>query len=188
MQYLTYKTETGGHPPHSLYRPREATQLLLFQPEPVDPAAEAFRTQVLQLESALLEQPPVTFDTTHHFFPGLYAREFFQPKGTVVTSKIHRHPYLLVLAYGAVRMRTEQGIDTYHGPMVMPTFAGVKRALFTLEDCLFISAHPTDKTDLAAIEDDLIVTDPQEWAELAVLPRPALADWSALPVVEENDE
>lgn len=163
-----------------------ANQLEMFpRPSALAPAALYHRNQLLTLEDAARRHlKPVDCRTVHHFFPGLYAREFHMPANSLVTSKIHRHDYLLVLVQGRVVMRTELGEDTFEALSIMPAFAGVKRALLSLEDCVFITAHPnpTNTRDLSQLEDELIISDLAEWA---TCPEPT-NDWSVLPIVEEE--
>lgn len=104
-----------------------------------------------------------------------------------MTSKIHRHPYMLILAQGRVVMHTELGRQVFESPAVMPCFPGVKRVLLALEDCTFVTAHPTDETDLNKIEDEFIIADLDEWA-MCASPVQQTADWSDLPIVEEGIE
>jgi hypothetical protein len=184
--YQTFQTETVTQSEESLYP--SARQIDLFaQAKPDLPLATTeFRLNLLAFEDAARRQlAPVACKTVHHFFPGLYAREFHMPANSVVTSKIHRHDYLIILVQGRVTMRTEQGGETFEALSVMPAFAGVKRLLFSHEDCVFITAHPnpSNTRDLMKLEDDLIISDLNEWARC---PEPT-TDWSACPIVEEDE-
>ena len=177
-------TETVTRNPDQLYP--SAKQLEMFQlPTVLSPTSVAFRANLLALEDAAFRQlKPIDIRTVHHFFPGVYAREFHMPANSLVTSKIHRHDYLLILVQGRVTMRTELGQETFEALSVMPAFAGVKRALLSHEDCVFITAHPnpTNTRDLAQLEDELIIADLSEWA---MCPEPT-TDWSACPIVDEE--
>ena len=180
-----YRTaETTTRNPAELYPAAKQVEMFPLQ-SVVSPESAAFRANLLALEDAAHRQlKPVDCRTVHHFFPGVYAREFHMPANTLVTSKIHRHDYLLVLVQGRVTMRTEQGQEVFEALSVIPAFAGVKRALLSHEDCVFITAHPnpTNTRDLSQLEDELIISDLNEWA---MCPEPT-SDWSALPIVEEE--
>ena len=57
-----------------------------------------------ELEAGMLQFPEQLIDlpVTHRFTPGLYSREIFMPKGTFVTSKIHKTEHPLVILSGAL--------------------------------------------------------------------------------------
>lgn len=95
----------------------------------------------------------------HHFAPGMYGRELAIPAGNMVVGKIHRHAHLVSLMTGTAVIVTDQGRERITGPATWVSPAGVKRALVTLTDCVFLTVHlnPTDTTDLEVIEADVIV-------------------------------
>ena len=48
-------------------------------------------SRVDELELAMMENyPAVDLPLKHYFTKGLYCREIFMPKGTLLTSKIHK--------------------------------------------------------------------------------------------------
>ena len=48
----------------------------------------------------------------------------------------------------------------YEAGSVIVSAPGTKRALLAIEDCLYLTVHRTDKTDLAQVEADVIEPDP----------------------------
>ena len=96
------------------------------------------------------------FPLTHHFAPGLYAREMFLPANHAVIGKIHKHSHLNILVKGRVIVATEDGKKELKGGDVFTSYAGTKRAVNVLEDTIWITLHPTNETDLEKIEDELI--------------------------------
>ena len=99
----------------------------------------------------------VSLPLTHRFTPGLYVREIFMPKGTLVTSKIHktRHPY--VISMGVVSVWTEaDGVKNLAAPHTGITEPGTRRLIYVHEDCIWTTFHPTNETDIDKIEEQII--------------------------------
>jgi hypothetical protein len=117
------------------------------------------REQLLALQEAAKELPnqiDPNENLWHHFAPGLYARELWIPADSFVVGKIHKHEHLAMLVYGTASIADEFDNVKMSGPCLFKSKAGVKRALYTHEDCLFITFHPTELTDLEAIEEHVI--------------------------------
>lgn len=117
------------------------------------------RETLLRLEDAIRELPTVEPPVTHHFSEGVYAREMFIPRGTVLTGKIHRFAHLNVLTQGEISVLTEEGVRRLKAPCVIPSEAGIKRAGYAHTDCRWITIHPTNERDLDKIEAHFIVPD-----------------------------
>ncbi len=94
----------------------------------------------------------------HTFVDGAYVREIFMPKGTVITSKIHKicHPYFILT--GKVIVATEEGVVNIEAPYSGVTPAGTKRVIHVLEDCRWVTVHtnPDNTQDLGEIESRII--------------------------------
>jgi hypothetical protein len=93
---------------------------------------------------------------THHFAPGLYAREIFMPAGVCVVGKIHKHAHVNNISKGRVLVTTEFGKEEFCAPYQFVSLPGTKRAVLVLEDCIWTTYHPTEETDLARIEGHVI--------------------------------
>lgn len=101
------------------------------------------------------------FPLKHFFAPGgtckyVYAREILLPAGTVVVGKIHKHAHLNMLMRGRVRVLTEKGPEEFVGPLTMVSQPGTKRAVYAIEDSVWVTVHLTNSEDLAEIEDEII--------------------------------
>jgi hypothetical protein len=95
----------------------------------------------------------------HIFTPGIYTRQITIKAGTVVVGKIHRHEHPSFLMSGRVRVVTEEGgMEEIIAPKVMVSPSGTKRAVFALEDAVWVTVHsnPTDTQDLDEIEKEVI--------------------------------
>jgi hypothetical protein len=125
------------------------------------------RSLLLQLEQAIASCPTafhgdsVHCPLKHSFGNGIYMREIFIPKGTVLTGKIHRHAHPNVLLKGVVEVFTENGgLEHYEAPMTMISQAGTKRAVLALEDTVWITFHNVgEERDLEKIESMVIAPD-----------------------------
>ncbi len=114
------------------------------------------RIQALQAEVA--KYPQLTLEPEHFFAPGMYGRRLDIPAGSVVVGKVHRHDHLVMLMQGKAEIATPDGQRvTVKGPSVWVSKAGTKRAIYTHTDCAFFTTHATDETDLAKIEEYVIV-------------------------------
>ena len=54
---------------------------------------------------------------------------------------------------------SENGVETIEAPHHGITKPGTKRAIFTHEDCVFITVHATDKTTPEEVEEEVIAKD-----------------------------
>jgi len=124
---------------------------------PADP--QSMRDKILRLEGEMLKREQVNIKTTHHFAPGIYAREIFIPKGTILTGKIHRLGHLNVLSLGDISVMTEHGIRRLIAPCTILSSAGIKRVGYAHEDSIWTTFHanPTDEQDLEKLESHFIV-------------------------------
>lgn len=91
------------------------------------------------------------------FTPGLMTRKIFMAAGTRHLSKIHKTHHQFFIMQGACLVSENGGdpilmVAPYHGE----TKPGTWRELFIVMDCVWITAHPTDKTTVAEVEKDII--------------------------------
>lgn len=111
-------------------------------------ACRALATQDHQrldaLERRILDElPPVHLPVVHRFTPGLYLREVFMPRGTLLTSQFHEteHPYVVLSGVALVSIPGEEPVRLEAGHVGI-TRAGTRRALLIEEDCRWITFHP----------------------------------------------
>lgn len=121
------------------------------------------RGKIAQFEQVLATFPGAKFGDQescplkHSFADGVYVREIFIPKGTLLTGKIHRHSHPNFLMQGEVSVVTEGGgVQRLKAPLAMISKAGTKRVVYAHTDVVWITVHVTDETDLEKIEDEVI--------------------------------
>ena len=112
------------------------------------------RAAISSLEAAVGKLPQIEFSLKHTFTTGVYCREIFIPKGSVIVGKIHRHDHLNFISKGDVTVLTKDGLRRIKGPCTMVSSAGTKRALYAHADTIWttIHANPTNETDIEKLE------------------------------------
>lgn len=93
----------------------------------------------------------------HSFAPGLYARQLWRPKGTLIVGKTHRTGCMNFLMTGHLTVWSNGETRDYIAPAVWASTGGAKRVTFAREDSLLVTVHATNETDLDKLEAELIV-------------------------------
>lgn len=114
------------------------------------------REKLARLEAALFAGNPVDLPVKHHFSRGVYARELFIPKGTVLVGKIHKYSQINIVNLGDISVLTEDGVKRVKAGATIVSPAGIKRAGYAHEDTVWTTIHGTHETDLDKLEDELI--------------------------------
>lgn len=120
-------------------------------------AALVMRGKISALANEMLELPQVDCPVTHRFAPGVYLREIFMPRDTYVIGKIHATKHFNNLLEGCVTVITAESQEYLQAPCTFVSDAGVQKVVYMHTDCRWQTIHVTDKTDLAEIEQDVIV-------------------------------
>lgn len=113
----------------------------------------------LRLEAAILDEPQTDCPTKHYFSPGLYAREMFIPAGTVLTGATHKVRHLAVFV-GDISVWEHGQVKRLTGHHTFISEPGAKRVGYAHADTYCTGFFPTDKTDVAELERELIEEDP----------------------------
>lgn len=118
------------------------------------------REKIAAYEKAIAEHlPPYDPKVDHVFAPGVYARAINMPAGTTYTSKIHKTEHLVIVCSGRVTVSTDKEVSVVRGPCIFTTKPNTKRAVYVHEDCVWITIHATEETDLEKIEEQVIAKD-----------------------------
>lgn len=121
------------------------------------------RTQVVELERAMRELPPVEMPVTNHFSHGVYGREIFIPAGSVLTGHIHKFTNMNVLLEGDMSVLTEEGMQRVGAGFVVVSPPGTKRAAYAHTDCRWLTIHGTHETEVEVIEREFVAHSEQEF-------------------------
>lgn len=109
-----------------------------------------------QLELMMCSHPGVIdLPIEHTFTPGLYVRTLRAPAGVLATTYIHKqeHPFVLVSGVISIFSDTDETkVVTLEAPYHGITKAGTRRVVYVHEDCVFMTFHPTELTDVDEAE------------------------------------
>lgn len=117
---------------------------------------------VQQFESAMRarndETPELEYDPEpeHLFAPGVYMRVLEMKAGAAIVSKIHKTEHFCIALTGRALVRVGDELEEIVAPRIMRTMPGTQRSLVILESAVWLTIHPTDETDVAAIEQQII--------------------------------
>ena len=106
-------------------------------------------------DKKLHERNPVK----HSFADGCYIRQIFNPANELLVTKIHKKEHPFFLMQGEMSILTEDGVKHLKAPYHGITKPGTKRIIYTHSDCIFITVHATEETDVAKIEEQVIAKD-----------------------------
>jgi hypothetical protein len=118
------------------------------------------RDKILGIESIMFMRKDIQIEVpvTHYFSTGVYAREIFIPKGSLIVGKIHKYDQINIISKGDISVVSEQGPIRIKAPYTIVSPAGTKRIAYVNEDTVWTTIHPNpkDEKDLDKLEDTLI--------------------------------
>ena len=124
-----------------------------------------FREKISDLEQAIIAVEGTTGEVMHNANPvkhtfagGCYIREIYNPAHELIVTKIHKKEHPFFLMKGEMSILTEEGIQNIKAPYQGVTKPGTKRAIYTHEECIFITVHATDSTTIEDVEDEVVCT------------------------------
>ena len=125
-----------------------------------------FRENISELEKAVVETDGgmtgellhQTNPVKHTFAGGCYIREIYNPANELIITKIHKKEHPFFLMKGEMSILTEDGIEHIKAPYQGITKTGTKRAIYTHEECTFITVHATENTTIEDVEDEVVCT------------------------------
>ncbi len=127
----------------------------------------SFRNKIVEFENQLQKNPAALNKNNlqklnpvkHSFADGCYIREIFNPANELLITKIHKKNHPFFLTQGEMSILTELGVEHIKAPYNGITKAGTKRIIYTHTDCVFITVHATQQTDINKIEEEVIAKD-----------------------------
>jgi len=93
---------------------------------------------------------------TNFFARGLYARQLFMPKGTIVTGSIHRYEGITIMLSGDVEVYDGDKVERINTPFIKVSPPGTQRSFYALEDTIWVCIHPTNSKDVDEIKEEFI--------------------------------
>lgn len=124
-----------------------------------------FREKITELEQAIINVEGTTGDVMHKANPvkhtfagGCYIREIYNPANELIITKIHKKEHPFFLMKGEMSILTEEGIQNIKAPYQGVTKPGTKRAIYTHEECVFITVHATNNTTIEDVEEEVVCT------------------------------
>jgi len=98
-----------------------------------------------------------------HLEGGLYTREIFMPKGSIVVSMIHKQQHPSFLLKGKLSYLTDEGeVVTIEAPHKIFTQIGTQRVLYMHEDSEWCCVYKTDAQTFEEAEADVYTMDYKE--------------------------
>lgn len=110
------------------------------------------QNDIIQLQSLMLKGDTIELETRHHFSDGLYARELFIPAGVCLVGALHKTKHLYTVVKGKCRVATQFENIEIEAPFMGETIPGTKRVIYAETDCVWITYHPTELTNVEEIE------------------------------------
>lgn len=121
--------------------------------------------QITKLADVIREMPQHNFEVKHHFSPGVYARELIIPAGATAVGCVHLHENMNMLVKGRVQVTTEEGVVEVCAPFIVVSPPGTQRALYALEDSVWVTIHGTHETDLDVLRKTFVVDNHEQYLE-----------------------
>lgn len=126
-----------------------------------------FTQSIVEAEKFLLSLEQKDLPVRHYFANGMYARELFIPKGTVLTGAIHKTEHLCVM-YGDIEIRSEFNNGRFTGYHMFVSQPGEKRIGYAHEDTYFTTMHPASTTDTDELEKLLTCRSYEEYGQYLI--------------------
>lgn len=121
--------------------------------------------KIVDTVEGMAKGPVLDIPVTHRHTPGLYIREVALPKGAHIVTKVHKVEHPFVVSAGKLLVwQPGQKPEIISAPYTGITKAGTIRLAIVLEDAVWTTFHPTDKTDVSEIETE-VVMEPREALE-----------------------
>lgn len=128
------------------------------------------REAINAFQNAAMASPDkVELKLNHIFSDGIYARELFIPKDTIVVGKIHKFHNFNILLKGRMQVLVGDEVKIVEAPFHVVSPPNTKRIAKALEDCIWITILRTDEIDLDKIENHFTCDTDEEFLEFCKL-------------------
>lgn len=95
-------------------------------------------------------------DIHHHFAAGLYAKEYFLPKGWAVPQHTHPYSHLSILAKGIVYVDVDGEQTRYEAPACIEILANKSHVIITETDTIWYCVHAVNEAEKFQVDNELI--------------------------------
>ena len=114
---------------------------------------------VQELGKFLETQEQVECPITHAIFGGVYVREMFIPKDTLIIGKRHRLETCNMLISGTISiyMGPHLPVKRITAPSIFKSEPFGQKMGYALTDVIFVTVHPTEETDVEKMEEILTI-------------------------------
>jgi hypothetical protein len=133
---------------------------------------EAFRNQLSKIDGAVehsTDEMQESFPVIHDLKDGLYTREIFMPKGSLVVSFIHKQNHPSFFLEGEMSILTDAGeVKKIKAPMKVMTETGTQRVAYMHEDCKWVCVYRTDQTEIKEAQKDVYTLNYKDLPELVI--------------------
>ena len=119
-------------------------------------AEEHYRVMQRFIDS-MKNLPKGKYKYKHHFTDGIYIRELFLTKGTMIVGARHLKETALMVTKGSLKIFSENGLKISKAGDIIISPVGTQRAGYALEDCIVVTIHRVDTVDLDEVVSRLAV-------------------------------
>ncbi len=123
------------------------------------------RQKVFKAEALMLQMPQRELEVKHYFSHGIYARELYIPRDTILVGKLHKFSQLNILSKGDISVLIDEEVKRIQAPYTVASPPSTKRIAYTHEDTVWITIHGTDETNIDTIEEIFTASSEQEYLD-----------------------
>ena len=125
----------------------------------------SIRQKVFKAEACMLQMPQLELEVKHYFSHGIYARELYIPRDTILVGKLHKFSQLNILSKGDISVLIDEKVKRIQAPFTIVSPPGTKRIAYAHEDTVWLTIHGTDETDIDIIEEIFTASNEQEYLD-----------------------
>jgi len=133
---------------------------------------EQFNELLKQQQGVVLhhtEEMEEVFPLNHKIENGMYTREVFMPKGSLVVSFIHKQNHPSFFMSGEMSILTDDGeVKRIKAPKIVMTEIGTQRIAYMHEDCVWACVYRTDATTIEDAEKEVYTDNFRELPKIIV--------------------
>ncbi len=134
-----------------------------------DVAVDSVRQGIIDLEGKIREElVPAEMPIRQMCSGGIYARELFIPKGTVLTGRMYLIDHIDFMVFGDMTVTSDDGSKRISGYNILPGKAGKKRAGYAHEDTLWVTFCTTEEYTEAYYLEHIAIEDSDKYEQALI--------------------